>query len=328
MRWAQIHVLRGQSAQAAQVFDAYLADFPTGRRWEEATYWLARARLALGDSVRARTLLTELREREPFGYYTVLAADLAGEPFQIHLPEGEVASSAAWVQDGVRSLVLYREAGLGEALLAALEELRAQARNAPPAEALLLSTELTRLGRPIEGINVALDLRTRGEPWSRRLLEAVYPFPQRERVFREAKEWEADPMLMAALIRQESAWVEDIVSSAGAIGLMQVMPETGRTLFRQLGDGDFRADMLEVADLNLHLGAAYLMDALARYAGDLPLTLSAYNAGPHRADRWKSFPEAVDRLRFTERIPFAETRDYVKRVTRNLVLYRALYGNR
>jgi soluble lytic murein transglycosylase len=86
--------------------------------------------------------------------------------------------------------------------------------------------------------------------------------------------------------------------------------------------------MLEVADLNLHLGAGYLVDALARYNGDLPLTLSMYNAGPHRADRWKDFPEASDRLRFTERIPFAETRDYVKRVTRNRILYEALYGGR
>jgi soluble lytic murein transglycosylase len=207
-----------------------------------------------------------------------------------------------------------------------LEDLRAQARSAQPPEALLLSNELIRVGRPIDGINVALDLRSRGVPWSRRLLEAVYPFPQRERVEREARERGADPLLMAALIRQESAWVENIVSRAGAIGLMQVMPETGQALFRQLGDGNFRADMLEVADLNLHLGAAYLVDALARYNGDLPLTLSMYNAGPHRAARWKDFPEAADRLRFTERIPFAETRDYVKRVTRNRILYEALYG--
>lgn len=328
MRWAQIHLMRGQHAQAADVFEGYLAQFPNGRRWEEATYWAGRSRLALNDTARARALLAELHEREPFGYYAMMASDLVGERFAIDVPEGEVAASAPWVQDGLRSVALYAEAGLSTPVTVTLEELRAQARNAPPAEALLLSNELTKSGRPIDGINVALDLRTRGVPWSRRLLEGVYPFPQRERIEREAREWKADPLLMAALIRQESAWVENIVSAAGAIGLMQVMPETGQALFRQLGDGNFRADMLEVGDLNTHLGAAYMTDALARYNGDLPLTLSAYNAGPHRADRWKNFPEAADRLRFTERIPFAETRDYVKRVTRNRILYEALYGGR
>ena len=63
-----------------------------------------------------------------------------------------------------------------------------------------------------------------------------------------------------------------------------------------------------------------------RYDGELPLVLSAYNAGPTRATRWRRYPEASDPLRFTERIPFTETRGYVKSVRRNLGLYRVLYG--
>jgi soluble lytic murein transglycosylase len=326
MRWAQLHLMRDQPAEAARVFEGYLTEFPTGRRWDEATYWAGRSHLMTGDSARARALLAELHERDPFGYYAMQASGLLKEPYRIDLPEGEVAASAQWVTDGLRTLELYTEAGLGDAVAVTLESLRAQARTAPPAESLLLSRELTNRHRSLDGINVALDLRTRSVPWSRRLLEAVYPFPLREAVEREAREWKTDPLLMAALIRQESAWVENIHSAVGAIGLMQVMPETGSDLFRQLRAGSFRADMLEVGDLNLHLGAAYMTDALARYGGDLPLTLSMYNAGPHRADRWKNFPEMADRLRFTERIPFAETRDYVKRVTRNRILYEALYG--
>jgi soluble lytic murein transglycosylase len=104
------------------------------------------------------------------------------------------------------------------------------------------------------------------------------------------------------------------------------MPQTGQQLFDQLRLGDFESEMLEVGDLNLHLGTSYLVELLDRYGGDLPLALSGYNAGPHRADRWKDFPEAEDSLRFTERIPFAETRDYVKRIYRNRAIYRALYG--
>jgi soluble lytic murein transglycosylase len=109
---------------------------------------------------------------------------------------------------------------------------------------------------------------------------------------------------------------------------MQVMPETGRGLARSVGPESFTVASLETPEVNLHLGAHFLVDLLARFGPDLPLALSAYNAGPTRAVRWRTFPEAGDPLRFTERIPFGETRGYVKNVTRNLRLYEALWGPR
>jgi soluble lytic murein transglycosylase len=189
-----------------------------------------------------------------------------------------------------------------------------------------LAEGLNDRGRALDGINLGWVLRREGEDWNHRLLQVVYPFPYREMVLREAAEWGVDPFLLAGLIRQESAWVSDIVSSAGAIGLMQVMPATGRGLARQLGVEGFTTASLETPELNLHLGARFLVDVLERYGPDLPLVLSAYNAGPTRAERWRSFPEADNPLQLTERIPFTETRGYVKNVTRNLRLYEALYG--
>ena len=158
-------------------------------------------------------------------------------------------------------------------------------------------------------------------------MRIVYPFPYQELVLREALEVDVDPLLLAALIRQESAFVPDIVSSAGAIGLMQVMPATGRDLARSLGVANFTSETLESPEINLHLGARFLVDQLKRYGPQLPLVLSAYNAGPARANRWRGFPQASDQLRLTERIPFTETRGYVKNVTRNRRLYEALYGS-
>jgi soluble lytic murein transglycosylase len=131
--------------------------------------------------------------------------------------------------------------------------------------------------------------------------------------------------MMAAIIRQESAFKADIVSHAGAIGLMQVMPPTGAQLARAHGPDGFSRESLTRPEVNLHLGAAFFVDMSRRYDHQLPLVLSAYNAGPTRATRWRRYPEAVDPLRFTERIPFTETRGYVKSVRRNLGLYRALY---
>ncbi len=106
---------------------------------------------------------------------------------------------------------------------------------------------------------------------------------------------------------------------------MQVMPPTGRELAQTHGPKGFREVSLATPEVNLHLGAAFFVDMRRRY-GDLPLVLSAYNAGPTRATRWKRYPEAADPLRFTERIPFEETRGYVKNVRRNIALYRALYA--
>ncbi len=109
---------------------------------------------------------------------------------------------------------------------------------------------------------------------------------------------------------------------------MQVMPATGRDLARSQGIRGFTAESLETAEINLHLGTRFLLDMERRYAdGELPLVLSAYNAGPTRARRWRQLPESEDPLRFTERIPFVETRGYVKNITRNIGLYQFLYGD-
>ena len=154
----------------------------------------------------------------------------------------------------------------------------------------------------------------------------VFPYPFREMVERAAGEWGLDPLLVAAVIWQESAFQADIVSPAGAVGLMQVMPATGRELARRHGPSPFRDEHLKAPEVSVHLGSAFLRDLIRRYAGDLPLFLSAYNAGPARANRWREFPEVADDARFTERIPFDETRGYVKLVRRNLAVYGLLYG--
>jgi soluble lytic murein transglycosylase len=107
---------------------------------------------------------------------------------------------------------------------------------------------------------------------------------------------------------------------------MQVMPPTGAQLARAHGPRPFSDASLTRPEVNLHLGAAFFRDMSRRYDGDLGLVLSAYNAGPTRATRWRDYPEASDPHRFTERIPIEETRGYVKSVRRNLGLYRALYA--
>ena len=106
---------------------------------------------------------------------------------------------------------------------------------------------------------------------------------------------------------------------------MQVMPETGRGLAAGAGIRQWDADLLFNPEINVALGTRFLADQMRAYDGSLPSVFAAYNAGPGRIRTWSRFPEYRDEELFTERIPFAETRDYVKILTRNTAVYRGLY---
>lgn len=324
MRSGQIHLRRGNSSAAAEVFELYLADFPNGRRWQEASYWAGRTRLELGDSARGREHL-ERALSQPIDYYAVMSAELLGIDFALNLPVGGRSVEPGWLSEGLVRLDALTEAGLERGASSEISRLRERA-DGTRGPRLRLAEALIERGRTIDGINLAWALLADEGAWDQQIVHVAYPFPYRELVRREAEEWGVDPFMMAAIIRQESAFKADIVSHAGAIGLMQVMPPTGAELARAHGPDGFTRESLTRPEVNLHLGAAFFVDMSRRYDNDLPLVLSAYNAGPTRATRWRRYPEANDPLRFTERIPFTETRGYVKSVRRNLGLYRLLYG--
>ena len=326
MRWGQIHLARGESAAAAEVFQGYLENFPDGRRREEASYWGARAAAEAGDSARARLLLARIREESPLSYYAFLAAEVDGAPFALDLADPRPPlPDPEWLSRELEALALLEDAGLDEGADAHVAAMKAAVWDSD--ELLLhLAGVFNRRGRTVDGIRLGFELRRRGRAWDQTLLRAVYPFPYQELVTARAEELGLDPYLVAGIIRQESAFSPAVVSAAGAIGLMQVMPATGNQLAASIGPRGFRTESLETPELNVHLGTRFLADLIRRYDGDTTLVLSAYNAGPTRANRWRRFPEAADARRFTERIPFAETRGYVKNVVRNRALYRWLYG--
>ena len=325
MRLGQIHLQRGEFEAAAEVYEHYLATLPDGSRWDQAAYWAARAALGLNEEARAQSHLDLLRRRFPLSYYTALAADLDGKPFEMDFPEGSEPLAPPWLSGELETLDLFREAGLDEAAEVTVDRLVEHSDESSDAKFALAEAFIAR-GLTVEGVGLGWDIRARGRPLDLRLLRVTYPFPYREIVKREAAERGVDPIFLAALIRQESAFSAAIRSSAGAIGLMQVMPATGRELARVEGVRGFTAASLELPELNVHLGTKFWVDMSRRFGGNIPLALTAYNAGPSRADRWRNFPEIVDPSRFTERIPFTETRGYVKNIQRFLALYEVLYG--
>lgn len=131
-----------------------------------------------------------------------------------------------------------------------------------------------------------------------------------------------DPNLILAVIRQESAFNESARSRANARGLMQVLPTTGRFLARQAGIAPYTITKLHEPETNIALGTTYLAERLQRYGGRIELALAAYNAGDNRVDRWLQEFGNVDMVEFVERIPFSETRSYVKQVLSNRIHYQ------
>jgi soluble lytic murein transglycosylase len=180
----------------------------------------------------------------------------------------------------------------------------------------------------VEGIRLGRELlERRGGEWDARLLRVVFPFPFRDLLEDEANRVDVDPYLLAGLVRQESSFNPRARSWVGATGLSQIMPATGEWLAPGAGVSNFDPSLLAVPEINLRMGARYLRDQLRRYGGKRDLALAAYNAGPSRADRWRrELGYGGDPDAFRERIPFAETREYVQLVLRNSVVYRRLYG--
>jgi soluble lytic murein transglycosylase len=128
-------------------------------------------------------------------------------------------------------------------------------------------------------------------------------------------------------MRVESVYDPEIVSYAGAIGLLQIMPRTGRLIAHRLGLTDFRTDDLLDPATNIELAAWYLRSLLDRFEGRLPLAIAAYNGGPHNVRRWmEEHGENLPLDAFLERIPFDQTFRYVRRVLSHYVAYRAQEG--
>ncbi|HEY8431354.1 MAG TPA: transglycosylase SLT domain-containing protein, partial [Sandaracinaceae bacterium] len=136
-----------------------------------------------------------------------------------------------------------------------------------------------------------------------------------------------EPELLFAVMRVESVYNPRIISYAGAIGLMQIMPRTGRLIAKRLGREDFTVDQLLDPEVNIDFAAWYLSSLIERFDGRLPLAIAAYNGGPHNVRRWmREHSESMPLDAFLERIPFSQTHRYVRRVLTHYAAYRAQRG--
>lgn len=323
VRYAGIAYLRGDHAGAASAFaDATAA----GSNRQRLDYWAALSHRALGDSTRAMTLLRAVMSADPLTFYGMRAAEWLGAP-----PPQPAAAPAGDEQTRTRAhnaLLRYDIlVALGLSDAANYEMDRVQ-RTYTDERAVLyaLAEALHERGEHLRAIRIGRALERASPARDDRLLRIINPFPYRDAIVREARRNGLDPNFVAALIRQESLFNPQAKSGPGAIGLMQVMPRTGTAVAKRLGIRSFTPAMLTDPDVNLRIGTVILADHLRTYGGRITDVLIAYNAGAGRLARWRNLPEREFDELFVERIPYDETRDYVRIVQTNAYVYRALYG--
>ncbi|MFT5681620.1 MAG: soluble lytic murein transglycosylase-like protein, partial [Myxococcota bacterium] len=158
-------------------------------------------------------------------------------------------------------------------------------------------------------------------------LRLAYPMVRPPELFTHSQAFDIDPFLLMGIMRQESTYQEFVVSHAGAIGLIQVMPSTGARVAALMGEHRYSPGDLENPQVNIRYGAFYLSKLLDRFDGVYPLAVGSYNGGPHNVSRWmRQLGGKVTLAEYVELIQYDETRDYVKKVSGHYARYAALYG--
>jgi soluble lytic murein transglycosylase len=304
---------RGEIAKAAAQTAAHMAAAARGDA--ATTLVLDNPQLA-----EARKLLEGIASLR--GFYEMLALEELGQ--RIMAPP-RPASVTAQEKEGARL-----NAGLNRALYAITIGLRSEG-----VREWNYSTNLhTKGGMAERELLAAADFACERQVWDRcintseRTKEGIdtdqrFPMPFKDNVVRRSKEIGLDPAYVYGLIRQESRFIMDARSSVGASGLMQVMPATARWTAKKIGMDGFTVAQLNDQSTNIAIGTAYLKLALDDFAGSMPLAAAAYNAGPNRPRAWRNGPQ-LEAAAWAENVPFAETRDYVKKVLANTTMYAAI----
>ena len=303
--WAQVLAAIEQMSRPARIETAWV-------------YWRARALKALGRPEEAAPLLTLISGE--FNFYGQLAAEELGVPFALP-PRPEPPSEAELAKTlsvpGIqRSLALFRLDMRTEAV----REWNWSVR--------------TMADRELIG---AAEIARRREIWDRAINTADrtvalhdfslrYPAPHRDVFTSNARARSLEEHWVLGLVRQESRFISAARSSAGASGLMQLMPATARWVARKMGMKDFSWAKVRSVDVNAALGTYYLRQVLDDLNGQHVLAAAAYNAGPGRARKWMG-DRPLEGAVYIESIPFNETRDYVKKVMVNTLFYAAVHGD-
>ena len=342
---AWLTLRQGRNEDAKKAFEEQIALYPSGGETPAALYW--RARLAEEDNqfALARAFYQKLSDRYRNFYYAELARQrlkslpAAGDATTQYalLDRIPPLDSSGKVTDSeppsdelhVQKAELLANGGLVDF---AVRELQAAAATDggswAPAETAQLYVETGHYDRAIEYMKhsapnyFALDI----PDLPRKYWEALFPKPYWADLKRYSAANGLDPYLVASLIRQESEFNPVAVSRANAVGLMQLLPKTGKLVAKESKLKRYNASQLYTPAVNMQLGTRYFKGMVDKFGGSFEYALAAYNAGSDRVNEWLAQGKYRDPQEFVESIPFTETREYVQAILRNASVYKQLYG--
>jgi len=336
---------QGLPQDAITSWDAY-TQLASGAEEARGRFWLARAYLSLGDSAAQAQNLEQAVTAAPLAYYglrarAVLDVETAAEdPAQLAAQVPDWAAIETWLTGlyGAEDTVARQtfeaspawQRGLelvaAAQFQAAAEEIGPLADTTPDnwaryriARAMYEAGQIRLAARAAQTLVAGAD----GAPAA--LLALVYPARFAGQATEAASREGVSPFLLLALVRQESFFDPGAVSSAGAMGLTQVIPSTAAGIAAELAEPDFKDGDLLQPDVALRFGAHYLAAQVDAFGGNLQAALAAYNGGPGNAGRWAGASGGDPDL-LLEVIDFSETRVYVEVVMENYALYRYIYG--
>ena len=334
----------GHNDEARWRFEKQVELYPTSNQVVPSIYWRGRIAEDEHDYTRARAYYQKILDRFRYYYYADLArtrlrglppsSEPVADPLLDHIPALrplQGVDNTELPADDLRAQksLLLENGALYD--LATRELLAANSNGDAPwalAQIAHLYQEQDRFDRALQTLKRAVPgyFGMEIEQLPRPVWEALFPRPWWNDVKKYAAENQLDPYLVAALIRQESEFNPTAVSRADAIGLMQLLPITGRRMAHELNVRRYSVGMLAEPGVNVQLGTRYFRQLVQKFDGRLDLALAAYNAGADRVEEWRSAGNFREPAEFVESIPFTETREYVQAILRNAGIYHKLYG--
>ncbi|HMF76732.1 MAG TPA: transglycosylase SLT domain-containing protein [Bryobacteraceae bacterium] len=342
---------RKQEADAFDLLRAYLQHFPDSNNTSDALYFLGRLMESKNDMESARACYDEMAIHFSNTYFATLANErLAATPIKAANPSSSMLTflqEVPWQDRGhfpsfepgpvtqkrLSRAQLLRITGLDDM---AENELKFGARNdSEPRNvyALQLAKMATQRNSPEQAVRY---IKSFAPGYTYLPLDEAppafwqmaFPIPFRRAIDQYSREQGLDPFLVAALIRQESEFDVKVISRSNAYGLMQLLPSTGRQLARHFGIRRLNSTDLLTPDRNIQLGTYFFRNLLNSYGGQPEIALASYNAGPGRANLWRTWGPFREPAEFIETVPFHETRGYIQFVLRNADVYRRLYAGK
>jgi soluble lytic murein transglycosylase len=336
---------KGDMSEAVRHFESASASFPRSDYRPAWLYWSGRARAALGDTAgaSARYHLTIADYHNT--YYGRLAEVMLQKQGASPQPSRLVfvpASAPVGAEDDdfpptAETIRMLLAARLYEPAIKELEFARAKWGDSPAITATIAWANRQMSASESGSARFALArgsitlikraypqfMANGGEQLPREILTTIFPLQYWDLIKRNAAEQKLDPYLVAALIAQESTFVPDIKSHAGAYGLMQMMPSTGRQYARRL-KLRYSLKLLTTPETNIKMGTMYFADKVREF-GSVHLALASYNAGETPVRRWMRENAGLPQDEFIDSIPYPETQNYVKRLLGTAEDYRRLY---